>query len=188
MNTQLWRLHLIAIAATVTFAPLQHSKALLAQTVATSPCAADSNFQRLAFWVGDWEVLDSAGKHYANQRVRAAVDKCAITAEWSGRVGDKGLNVSAYDLSSRDWKQVYVGNQVPSPLGVEIRKSDPSYGGPGIRFISLLDAPAGNLRRSRITIMPVSSDRVQQLFETSSDGGTTWRTLFKADFRRLADS
>src|SRR6476619_6893644 len=130
MNTHAWRLKVLAIAATLSFAPLTNSGRVVAQAVKTSPCAGDSSFQRLAFWVGDWEVLDSAGNHYAYQRVRAAVDQCAITAEWSGRVGDKGLNVSAYDVSAHDWKQVYVGNQVPSPLGVELRKSDPSYDGP----------------------------------------------------------
>lgn len=185
MNTYARRLGPMTIAASLTLAPLHHTGVLFAQTATTSRCAADSNFQRLAFWVGDWEVLDSAGNHYANQRVRAVVDQCAITAEWTGRVGDKGLNVSAYDVSSRDWKQVYVGNQVPSPLGVQLRKSDPSYDGPGIRFISLLDPPPANLKRSRVTLLPVSAGRVQQLFEDSSDGGATWHTLFKAEFRRL---
>lgn len=150
--------------------------------VATAPCTADSSYQRLAFWVGDWEVVDSAGAHYATQRVRAILDACAITAEWTGRVGDKGVNLSAYDMKTHEWRQVYVSNQVPSSMGVELRKSDPTYAGPGIRFISLID-PAGTLARSRVTIMPMSDHRVMQLFEDSSDGGVTWRTLFKAEHR-----
>ncbi len=186
MHTYLQRLRAIPIAAILTLAPLHHSATASAQTVKTSPCAADSSFQRLAFWVGDWEVLDSAGNHYANQLVRAAVDQCVITAEWTGRVGDKGLNISSYDVSSHDWKQMYVGNQVPSPLGVQLRKSDPTYDGPGIRFIPLLDAPSGNLNRARVTIIPVSEGRVEQLFESSSDGGSTWRVVFKAEHRHRA--
>jgi hypothetical protein len=31
--------------------------------------------------------------------------------------------------------------------------------------------------------MPSGDRRVLQLFEDSSDGGTTWHTLFKADHR-----
>jgi hypothetical protein len=184
MYTDRRRLGVISIAAILTFAPLHHSATLLGQTVKTSPCAADSSFQRLAFWVGDWEVLDSTGNHYAYQLVRPAIDQCAITAEWTGRVGDKGLNISAYDVATHAWKQVYFGNQVPSPLGVQLRKSDPSYDGPGIRFIPLLDAPSGNLSLARVTIMPMGEGRVEQLFESSSDGGATWRVVFKAEHRR----
>src|SRR4051812_37613813 len=152
---------------------------------AASPCAAQPDYQRLAFWVGDWEVLDDKGAHYATQRVRTAVDACAITAEWSGRAGDKGLSVSAFDRRSGEWRQVYVSNQVPSPTGVHLRKSDPSYSGPGVRFIPLLDPTDGSPARSRVTIMPLNDKRAMQLFEDSSDGGKTWHTQFQAEHRPL---
>ena len=106
MYTYLQRLRALPIAAILTFAPLHHSAIALGQTVKTSPCAGDSSFQRLAFWVGDWEVLDSAGNHYANQ-----------------------------------------------------------------------------LNRARVTIMPMGDGRVEQRFESSSDGGSTWRVVFKAEHR-----
>ena len=146
----------------------------------------DSNYQRLAFWVGDWEVVDSTGAHYATQRVRAVLDDCAITAEWNGRVGDKGLNLSAYDRRTGEWRQVYVSNQVPSPMGVQLRRSDPSYGGPGVRFVALIDPPSDSQSRSRVTIMPLAGNRAMQLFEDSKDSGQSWHVLFKAEHRRLA--
>src|SRR3954470_22267591 len=84
-------------------------------TTAPPPaCSTDADYQRLAFWVGDWEVVDSTGTHYANQRVSAVLDACAITAEWTGRVGDKGLNLSAFDGKTHEWRQVYASNQVPA--------------------------------------------------------------------------
>jgi hypothetical protein len=173
----------LLVAASLASAPYHRHETTRAGAAKMSPCSADSSFQRLAFWVGDWEVVDTTGAHYATQRVRAVIDECAITAQWTGRVGDKGMSISAYDVRSRDWKQVYVSNQVPSATGVFIRKSDPSYDGPGIRFVSLLDAPAANLSRSRVTIMPFGESRVMQLFESSSDGGRTWRTIFRAEHR-----
>lgn len=183
MNTYIGWLGVVAVAASVTSAPFHHRDPESAPTVTTSPCAADSSYQRLAFWVGDWEVVDSAGAHYATQRVRAVLDACVITAEWTGRVGDKGMSISSFDVRAGDWKQVYVSNQVPAPSGVPVRKSDPTYNGPGIRFIPLLEAPPGVLARSRVTIFPLSEHRVQQLFEDSSDGGNTWHTVFKAEHR-----
>jgi hypothetical protein len=183
MNMYFSWLGAIAVVASVASAPFPHNEAGQPRTAAASPCTADSNYQRLAFWVGDWEVYDSTGTRYATQRVRAVVDACAITAEWTGRVGDKGMGLSAFDARTGEWRQVYVSNQVPSPSGVAVRKSDQSYSGPGVRFIPLLDPAAGQLARSRVTIVPLSDHRALQLFEDSSDGGKTWHTVFKAEHR-----
>jgi hypothetical protein len=173
----------LAVVASVASASFHHTDAQQPRPAVASPCAADSNYQRLAFWVGDWTVYDSTGKRYAAQRVRPVVDACAFTAEWTGTVGDKGLSMSAFDGRTGEWKQVYVSNQVPYPSGVPLRHSDSTYRGPGIRFIPLIDPGPKNLARSRVTIMPMSADRAMQLFEDSADGGTTWHTVFKAEHR-----
>jgi hypothetical protein len=183
MNMFLGWLGVVALVASAGSGRLHHDEARQPRTEAAPPCAADSNFQRLAFWIGDWEVVDSTGAHYATQRVRAVLDACAITAEWASGGGYKGMGVFAFDVRTGEWRQMYVSNQVPSPSGVELRKSDRSYHGPGVRFVRLLDSTAGELARSRVTIMPLSDHRAMQLFEDSSDGGTTWRTVFKAEHR-----
>jgi hypothetical protein len=183
MNINVGWLGAIALAASLASAPVRHNEAGQVGATAASPCAADSNFQRLAFWVGDWEVVDSVGTHYATQRVRAVLEDCAITAEWASGGGYKGMGLFAFDTRTGEWRQMYVANQVPSPSGVELRKSDSSYRGPGVRFILLLDPMAGVAARSRVTIMPLSDHRVMQLFEDSPDGGKTWHTVFKAEHR-----
>jgi hypothetical protein len=181
-------LRAVVVAAILASIPAQRSQAQGRGAGETSPCAADPNYQRLAFWVGEWEVLDSTGARYATQRVHTAVDACAITVEWTGRVGDKGLGLSAFDGRTGEWRQVYVSNQIPSPSGVQLRKSDPTYSGPGVRFIPLLDPAGSTLARSRVTVMPSGDRHVLQLFEDSSDGGKTWHTLFKADHRPLQNA
>jgi hypothetical protein len=181
MNSAFSWLGAMAVAASVATAPLHETAGHRTRTKA-SPCTADSTYQRLVFWVGDWNVVDSTGAHYATQRVRAVVGGCAITAEWIGGAGNKGLSLVGFDAPAGEWRQIYVSNQVPFPSGAPVRKSDPSYSGPGIRFIPLVDQ-AGSLARSRVTIMPLSDHRAMQLFEDSSDGGRTWHTVFKAEHR-----
>ena len=146
-----------------------------------APCSADSSFRRLSFWVGDWTVYDSTGKQYASQRVRDILDQCAITAEWASGGGNKGLGIFAYDVRSGGWRQMYVSNQTPQPSGIVLRQSDPTYTGPGVRFVAM-DPPRAGAVRSRITIAP-SPGGVTELFEDSRDDGQTWITVFKAEHR-----
>lgn len=183
MNTPIGLLGAIAVAATLISAPFHRREIVLAQGAATSPCTADSSYQRLAFWIGDWDVFDSTGALYATQRVSAVIDDCAIAAEWASSGGNKGMGLSAFDMKTHEWKQIYVSNQVPFRSGVTLRTSDPSYTGPGISFISPLDPAAGNLQQTRVTIMPLSGHRALQQFEDSKDGGKTWQVVFKGEHR-----
>jgi hypothetical protein len=183
MNTPIGFLGALAVAVGLTSAPFHRRESEPAQSATTTPCTADSGYQHLAFWVGDWDVFDSTGTHYATQRVRAVIDECAITAEWTSAGGNKGMGLSAFDMKTHEWKQVYVSNQVPFRSGVSLRTSDLSYTGPGIRFISLPHPTAADLAQSRVTIMPLSGHRALQEFEDSHDGGKTWQVVFKGEHR-----
>jgi hypothetical protein len=171
------------IVASAACAPFHPNEAARPRLTAASPCSGDSTFQRLAFWIGNWEVYDSTGVYYANQRVHPVLDGCALTVEWSSGRGNKGIGISAFDGKTREWRQIYVGNQVPYPESVKLRRSDPSYDGPGIRFIPLPDSAGANLRQTRVTIMPLSGHRALEEFEDSPDAGKTWHTVFKAEHR-----
>jgi hypothetical protein len=183
MNAPTGLLAVLAVAVGLVSAPFHRRQVQPAQGTRATPCVSDSGYQRLAFWVGDWDVFDSTGAHYATQRVSAVIDECAITAEWASSGGNKGMGLSAFDVKTHEWKQVYVSNQVPFRSGVSLRTSDPSYTGPGIRFISLPRPTGADLAQSRVTIMPLSGHRALQAFEDSHDGGKTWQVVFKGEHR-----
>ena len=182
MNLAAHIIALVSTAVTVSVVNPAPSPGAARGLAAAPPCSGDSGYRRLAFWIGDWTVFDSTGKRYASQRVRDAVDQCALTVEWTGIVGDKGLSVFGYDARSANWKQMYVSNQVPGPSGVILRQSDADYTGPGVRFIPVITPPPG-ATRTRVTIMPLPGGGVMQLFEDSHDDGTSWTTGFKGEHR-----
>jgi hypothetical protein len=122
MNTHLGLFGALAVAVNLTLAPLHRREGAPAPAATTSPCTEDSGYQRLAFWVGDWDVFDSTGARYATQRVHTVIDECAITADWTSGGGNKGLGLFAFDLKTRQWKQVYVSNQVPFRSGNRRRR------------------------------------------------------------------
>jgi hypothetical protein len=188
MNRAIGFLCALTVAVSVISVASERAESQPAPLTTTNPCAADSSYQRLAFWVGDWDVFDSTGAKYATQRVSTVLDECAISIEWSSGGGNKGLGLAAFDLKTRQWKEVYVSNQVPFRSGVTLRTSDPSYTGPGIRFVSLLDGAAGKLSQSRVTITPLSGNRAMQEFEDSPDGGKTWKVVFKGEHRLRASA
>jgi hypothetical protein len=160
--------------------PTSHAEQTASVTV--GKCTDDPNYQRLAFWIGDWDVLDSAGAHYATQRVHPVLDDCALTAEWIGPAGGTGLGFFAFDGKPGEWKQMYASNQVPMPMGVKIRRSDPSYTGQGIRLIPTGDDASASMQ-TRVTIRPTEEKRVVEEFEDSSDGGKTWHLVFSGVHR-----
>ena len=102
MNAHIGLLGALAVAVNLMSAPLHRRENEPAQNATTSPCTADSGYQRLAFWVGDWEVFDSTGAHYATQRVHPVIDECAITADWASGGGNKGTAVRRGKWSSRE--------------------------------------------------------------------------------------
>src|SRR4029079_9839234 len=113
MNAPTGWLAVLAVAVGLVSPPFHRRQVQPAQGTRATPCVSDSGYQRLAFWVGDWDVFDSTGAHYATQRVSAVIDECAITAEWASSGGNKGMGLSAFDVKTHEWKQVYVSNQVP---------------------------------------------------------------------------
>jgi hypothetical protein len=172
----------VAASGTSQSTPRPASLAQQTRSVSAGKCRNDPNYQRLAFWIGDWDVLDSAGAHYATQRVHPVLDHCALTAEWIGPAGGTGFAFFAFDGKPGEWKQMYASNQVPMAMGVKIRRSDPTYAGQGIRLIPTGDDAAA-VMQTRVTIRPTEEKRVVEEFEDSSDGGKTWKLVFSGVHR-----
>jgi hypothetical protein len=183
MTTRITIAAVIAVAVSAIAARSPERRPSHDRSSIASACTADSSYQRLSFWVGTWDVVDSTGAHYATQRVTRVLEECAVIAEWTGTHGDKGISLSAFDPKTKEWKQVYASNQVPAPSSIKLRRSDPSYSGPGLRFIPLVDTADDSMIQTRVTIFPLNEHRTMQLFEDSRDAGKTWHLVFKAEHR-----
>lgn len=129
------------------------------------------------FWVGRWTVTDTAGRVVGHSEVTRVSGGCGILEHWMGRDGVGGMSLNGYDPTSGQWTQFWVGegglvlHLVGGRRGSSMVLSDRRSGPRG----ELLD---------RITWTPLEDGDVRQLWETSADGGSTWKAAFDGRYRR----
>jgi hypothetical protein len=140
-------------------------------TPAPAACTAPA-YRQFDFWLGDWNVTRPDGRTAGSSRITRILGGCAIREEWTGASGSSGTSLNVYDADADRWRQTWVDDRG----GVLLLTG-------GIRDGKMVlegqtPAPGGKSVRQRITWAPASGGRVRQYWDSSSDGGKTWKTEF----------
>ncbi|MEM9023396.1 MAG: hypothetical protein AAGB22_06625, partial [Bacteroidota bacterium] len=143
---------------------------------ATKPCTSEAHRQ-FDFWAGEWDVFNTSGKQVGTNHIQSILGGCVLEENWKGAGGSLGKSFNTYDPQSGLWKQVWVDNS-----------------GSTIHFAgSLVDGnmvlKGENVRNGKtvtyeMTYFPQEDGRVRQFWKASTDGGTTWKTLFDGMYVR----
>lgn len=146
---------------------------------ATRNACADADHRQFDFWVGDWEVTDSAGKVvYGSNSVTREEDGCLIHEHWVGSRGGTGQSLNFLDPATGKWEQVWVGSDglVLQVLG----------GIEGTSMVLVGDGlgQGGKQLKQRASWTPQADGRVRQYWQQSADGGATWTVAFDGWYRR----
>lgn len=148
---------------------------------ATPNSCADADHRQFDFWVGDWEVTDSAGTTvYGTNRVSREESGCLVHENWAGSRGGTGQSLNFFDPLKRQWEQVWVGSDglVLQIVG-HLKGASMVLEGEGM-------GPGGKVVRQRAAWTPQADGRVRQFWEQSADGGATWTVAFDGWYRRRA--
>ena len=151
---------------------------LHAQQAPPAACTSDVHRQ-FDFWVGDWEVTDSAGRTvYGTNRVVREEGGCLIHENWVGSRGGSGQSLNFFDPLQQKWEQVWVGSDglILQMLG-GLRRDSMVLEGEAL-------APGGARVAQRAAWTPQADGRVRQFWEQSTDGGSTWAVAFDGWYRR----
>lgn len=155
----------------------------------TSPAPAQARctngaFDRLAFWLGEWEVI-AGGRLAGTNRVTRMLGGCAIQEEWTSVNGGTGRSLFWVAPEDRRWRQVWVTAAPFSPGGVKEKREVGDAGLPAgaVRFAGTVLDTLGRRWLDRTTLIPHADGTVRQHIEISTDNGTTWRTTFDASYR-----
>lgn len=164
---------------------LAASSAAQSQVSSAKPAAcSDAQQKQFDFWVGSWELTwpgNTAGEvAHGTNNVTRVLDGCVVEENFSG--GDamhlRGLSVSLYNARSSTWQQTWVDNE-----------------GAYLDFVG--EFKDGQMTLAREATKPDGSKVIQRMvyknitpaefdwsWESSSDGGKTWKVLWPIHYKR----
>ncbi len=145
---------------------------------AQQPCAETPGFDRLDFWVGEWDVV-ADGTRVGTNRIAKVLNGCAITEEWTAASGGEGRSLFYYLPRSDEWKQVWVTGAATRTGGVKEKSLVAVLPDGSLRFEGVVPDASGRLWTDRTTLTPLEGGRVRQHIEISADG-VEWQTTFDA--------
>lgn len=150
------------------------------QPAAAAPantCAKPENRQ-FDFWVGDWRVVDPAGKPQGTNLVTLIQNRCVLQEHWQGTDGSAGTSFNLYDRSTKRWHQTWVDNS-----GGILLLNGGLVNGAMVMTQSRTLRPGSRIIE-RIAWTKLGPNKVRQLWDRSSDGGKTWRVVFDGIYIR----
>jgi hypothetical protein len=144
-----------------------------------SSCAATPANRALDFWLGDWSVSAPGSAPNAASRISLDQDQCVVIERWDGGRGHTGANFFAYSSDEKIWRGMFTDNQGRVHIFPNGRAE------PGrIQFSGSTPGLQGETILNRVTIRRIDENRVEQLWEKSSDGGKSWTDVFRGEYVR----
>ena len=135
-----------------------------------------SDHRAFDFWIGDWDVTNSANDRHTHNLITSEYDGCVIHEHYTGPQGYTGESLNAFDATRKVWHQTWVDSQ-GGLLALEGGIRD---GKMVLEGVSMKD---GKGVKQRITWTPNSDGSVRQLWESATPEGS-WKTEFDGLYRK----
>lgn len=79
---------------------------------AQSDCACYTDYyKQFDFWVGDWNVYDTAGNKVGENSIVILEKGCTINEHWKSSQGVSGRSYNYFDKSDATWNQLWIDSQ-----------------------------------------------------------------------------
>lgn len=143
----------------------------------SSPCQAPE-YRQFDFWLGEWDVYNPTGVKVGDSRIERIIGSCVLLENYTGRKGYEGKSFNVYDASARRWKQFWVDN-----AGAVLEFSG-VFRGDTLFYEASTQDFSGATTLHRLTFYSASRDSVRQIWEQSTNGGTSWSIAFDGRYVR----
>lgn len=143
------------------------------------PCASNQETRQLDYWLGNWTI--GSGMDKSISRVSLSLDKCVFVEHWQSGDGHVTEKVFAYSPEEKNWYGIFVDNQgrVHIFLDGKVSSQVAEFHGPS-------RGPDGETVLNRLKVVRVSPDKLEEVWEKSTDKGTSWMTAYRAEYSRTS--
>jgi len=147
---------------------------------AQSPCSGEAH-RHFDFWEGRWMVRAANGALAGHNTLSLGLGECVLQEHYTTPSGYEGRSLNVFDQTRGVWHQTWVDNG-----GLLLQLEGGYEDGRMVMQGETVDT-AGVVTLNRITWSRLDGgrDRVRQLWELSTDGGTQWTTSFDGTYIRL---
>lgn len=141
-------------------------------------CSTNPANRELDFWLGNWTVTYPSATSSAMSTVSLDLDKCLIVENWNGGKGHSGKNMLAYSADDKSWHGMFADNEGRVHVFEgKVTSGVAEFHGPSV-------GPNGEAVLNRIKVIRETPDKVEQLWEQSTDSGANWKTVFQGEYSR----
>jgi hypothetical protein len=154
--------------------PLSAQQDAAPSAIPTPACNTDDH-RAFDFWIGVWDVTASGqDQPTAVNRISRDHGGCVIREDYTTKGGYTGMSMSFYDAARRIWHQTWIGVD-GAALYIEGGLND--RGEMVLSNRSMPHYQAGTVI-NQITWTPNIDRSLRQHWQTSSDEGASWSTVF----------
>ncbi|MCW9705982.1 hypothetical protein [Fodinibius salsisoli] len=140
-------------------------------------CSSDTVRNQFNFWIGEWNVFVD-GEKTAVSHIERTLDGCMILENYRNlKNGFAGKSMNFYDPKRQEWIQIWTDNQG----NVSRYRGNQEDG--NMYFSGINTLRDGTQTKVRMEFIPRKDGSVRQIYEQSTDGGSTWETLFDGIYR-----
>jgi hypothetical protein len=145
------------------------------------PCSANSESRQLDYWLGNWSITvpGRTADNNSKSKVYLSLNKCVLIESWEDGRGHAGENVFAYNAENKRWYGLFADNRGHVHVFVDGKVSAGSA-----EFFGPSPGPNGEAVLHRIKVVRLAPDKVEQLWEKSTDNGATWTEVFRGEYLR----
>ena len=165
-----WLIILLCIVSTQT---------LIAQKKSCACCTPEA--RQFDFWLGDWETYTPDGKLAGRNSITMQQDSCLIKESWtSNGSAYTGTSYNFFNQQTKKWQQLWIDNQ-----GGNLQLEGEFKDGNMQLTSQLTPNKEGTLQLDRITWHANADGTVRQVWEVSTDKGSTWKIIFDGLYKRI---
>jgi len=169
------------IQGTAEFSSLAENERFDAVITALTPCIADE-YRHFDFWLGEWDVTAAGSTQpTASSKISSQQGGCVILEEYTAG-GFTGMSINFYDNVTERWHQSWMSN-AGSAVYLEGGLNDKGEMAMSDEGMTSHEV-SGNIGRTTWT--PNDDGSVRQHWESSTDGGKTWTTVFDGTYTKKA--